>query len=243
MRRARPSALVRACRAAVTRRLPLLLWRPPPGGARLCVARRTDGGGVKRSLGPGPFSIPRRWWWSAATTPPGRPNAMTAAWAGHRLLPAALPGGVDPPEPPLPPQHPGAAGLHREPRLAGPGAPGGLPRTGLRRRRGQVRRRRPHPGAGRDGGRPVIAEFPIVFECRLLHATDLGVHTQFVGEVLDVQADEAVLGPGACPTSPCCAPCSTPRGSRPTTGRAPPGAGLQRGQGASEKAGAAGATG
>lgn len=46
---------------------------------------------------------------------------------------------------------------------------------------------------------PGIAEFPIVIECRLLHATDLGVHTQFVGEVLEVQADEAVLGPGGLP--------------------------------------------
>ena len=97
-------------------------------------------------------------------------------------------------------QHPGAAGLHREPGLAGPGAPGGLPRHRLGRRRGQVRRRRPHPGAGRARWTPpASAEFPIVLECRLLHATDLGVHTQFVGEVLEVQADEAVLGPGGLP--------------------------------------------
>jgi flavin reductase (DIM6/NTAB) family NADH-FMN oxidoreductase RutF len=46
---------------------------------------------------------------------------------------------------------------------------------------------------------PYVAEFPIALECRLLHATDLGAHTQFVGEVLDVKADEAVLGPEGLP--------------------------------------------
>ena len=46
---------------------------------------------------------------------------------------------------------------------------------------------------------PYIGEFPVVLECCLLHAIDLGVHTQFIGEVLDVKADEAVLGPGGVP--------------------------------------------
>ncbi len=46
---------------------------------------------------------------------------------------------------------------------------------------------------------PYVAEFPIALECRLLQATDLGVHTQFVGEVLDCKADESVLGPEGLP--------------------------------------------
>ena len=46
---------------------------------------------------------------------------------------------------------------------------------------------------------PGVAEFPLVLECRLLSATDLGVHTLFVGEVLESQADEAVLGAGGLP--------------------------------------------
>ncbi len=41
---------------------------------------------------------------------------------------------------------------------------------------------------------PYVGEFPLVVECRLLHTFDLGAHTQFVGEILDVKADEAVLG-------------------------------------------------
>ena len=42
---------------------------------------------------------------------------------------------------------------------------------------------------------PFVKEFPLVLECKLLHVLDLGLHTQFVGEVLDVKADEEVLGP------------------------------------------------
>lgn len=40
---------------------------------------------------------------------------------------------------------------------------------------------------------PYIKEFPVVLECRLLHAIELGLHTQFIGEVMGVKADEAVL--------------------------------------------------
>jgi flavin reductase (DIM6/NTAB) family NADH-FMN oxidoreductase RutF len=40
---------------------------------------------------------------------------------------------------------------------------------------------------------PYVAEFPLVLECRLLHTTEIGLHTQFIGEILDVKADESVL--------------------------------------------------
>ena len=40
---------------------------------------------------------------------------------------------------------------------------------------------------------PYVAECPIVLECRLLHTLEIGLHTQFIGEILDVKADEAVL--------------------------------------------------
>ncbi len=40
---------------------------------------------------------------------------------------------------------------------------------------------------------PYVAEFPLILECRLLHALELGLHTRFIGEVLDVKADESVL--------------------------------------------------
>ena len=40
---------------------------------------------------------------------------------------------------------------------------------------------------------PYIKEFPLVLECKLVHQIELGLHTQFVGEILDVKADEDVL--------------------------------------------------
>ncbi len=41
---------------------------------------------------------------------------------------------------------------------------------------------------------PYVAEAPVVLECRLVHTAELGLHTMFVGEILDVKAEEAVLG-------------------------------------------------
>jgi flavin reductase (DIM6/NTAB) family NADH-FMN oxidoreductase RutF len=43
---------------------------------------------------------------------------------------------------------------------------------------------------------PYVQEFPLVLECRLAHTFELGLHTQFVGEILDVKAEEVVLGRG-----------------------------------------------
>lgn len=46
---------------------------------------------------------------------------------------------------------------------------------------------------------PFAAEFPVVLECRLLHTLEIGLHTQFVGEIVDVKADAAVLGDDGLP--------------------------------------------
>jgi flavin reductase (DIM6/NTAB) family NADH-FMN oxidoreductase RutF len=43
---------------------------------------------------------------------------------------------------------------------------------------------------------PYVKEFPLVLECKLAHVTELGLHTQFVGEIVDVKAEENVLGAG-----------------------------------------------
>lgn len=40
---------------------------------------------------------------------------------------------------------------------------------------------------------PYVAEAPHVLECKLLHAYELGLHTLFVGEVLDVKVEESCL--------------------------------------------------
>jgi len=43
---------------------------------------------------------------------------------------------------------------------------------------------------------PYVEEFPLVVECRLVHTAELGLHTQFVGEVLDVKVEEDCLTAG-----------------------------------------------
>ncbi len=41
---------------------------------------------------------------------------------------------------------------------------------------------------------PYVKEFPLVLECKLLHTIEIGLHTEFIGEIVDVKADEIVLG-------------------------------------------------
>ena len=40
---------------------------------------------------------------------------------------------------------------------------------------------------------PYVEEFPMVLECRVIHYYEIGLHTQFVGEILDVKVDEDML--------------------------------------------------
>lgn len=40
---------------------------------------------------------------------------------------------------------------------------------------------------------PYIEEFPLILECKLVHTYEIGLHTQFIGEIMDVKADESVL--------------------------------------------------
>ena len=43
---------------------------------------------------------------------------------------------------------------------------------------------------------PYLKELPLVLECKVVDVTELGLHTQFVGEVLDVKADDEIIGSG-----------------------------------------------
>lgn len=40
---------------------------------------------------------------------------------------------------------------------------------------------------------PYIEEVPLVLECKVVHTFKLGLHTQFVGEIVDVKAEADVL--------------------------------------------------
>lgn len=40
---------------------------------------------------------------------------------------------------------------------------------------------------------PYVSEFSLVLECRVKEVVELGLHTMFVGEIMDVKADQDIL--------------------------------------------------
>jgi flavin reductase (DIM6/NTAB) family NADH-FMN oxidoreductase RutF len=46
---------------------------------------------------------------------------------------------------------------------------------------------------------PYIDEFPMVLECKVIHHYEIGLHTHFVGEILDVKIEESMLAEGEKP--------------------------------------------
>jgi flavin reductase (DIM6/NTAB) family NADH-FMN oxidoreductase RutF len=40
---------------------------------------------------------------------------------------------------------------------------------------------------------PYVKEFPMVLECKVVHHYEIGLHTHFIGEILDVKVDENML--------------------------------------------------
>lgn len=40
---------------------------------------------------------------------------------------------------------------------------------------------------------PYVGEFPFALECKLLHTIEIGLHTQFIGEIVDIKADPSAL--------------------------------------------------
>ena len=46
---------------------------------------------------------------------------------------------------------------------------------------------------------PYVAEFPVAIECKLIKTIELGIHTQFIGEIIDIKADESALGGNGIP--------------------------------------------
>lgn len=43
---------------------------------------------------------------------------------------------------------------------------------------------------------PYVKEFALALECKVVDVAEMGMHSQFIGEILDVKADEEVLGVG-----------------------------------------------
>ncbi|WP_407310073.1 flavin reductase family protein [Desulfosporosinus sp. SB140] len=43
---------------------------------------------------------------------------------------------------------------------------------------------------------PYIKEFPVNLECKIIHIIEIGLHTQFIGEVMDAKIDDTILETG-----------------------------------------------
>ena len=46
---------------------------------------------------------------------------------------------------------------------------------------------------------PYVKEFPLVLECEVVEVLELGLHTQFVGEIKDIKAEESILAENGLP--------------------------------------------
>jgi len=46
---------------------------------------------------------------------------------------------------------------------------------------------------------PYGKEFPLVLECKLKHTVEIGLHTQFIGQIVDVKAEADIIGPNGYP--------------------------------------------
>lgn len=49
------------------------------------------------------------------------------------------------------------------------------------------------PVKGKKVNAPIIDEFKVSLECRVMHVAEVGSHTQITGEIMNVQADESVI--------------------------------------------------
>jgi flavin reductase (DIM6/NTAB) family NADH-FMN oxidoreductase RutF len=148
---------------------------------------------MKRSLGPKTLAYPTPTWIVGSYDARGRPNGMTAAWAGICCS--------DPPCVAVSLRKAtyshGSISARRAFTVSVPSAD-------------QVKAA-DYFGitSGRDTDKfaatgwtavrselvdaPYVAECPLVLLCKVVHVFELGLHTQFVGQILDVLGDEAVL--------------------------------------------------
>jgi len=149
---------------------------------------------MKKSVGPRTLAFPVPVWVVGSYDAHGKPNMMTASWAGiccskppclnvslrkatysygalmeRRAFTVSIPS-VDQA---APADYAGKASGRDVDKFAA---------TGLTATRSKV------------VDAPYVEEFPVVLECRILHDLEIGLHTLFVGEIMDVKADEEVLG-------------------------------------------------
>jgi flavin reductase (DIM6/NTAB) family NADH-FMN oxidoreductase RutF len=148
---------------------------------------------MKKSIGAGTFAVPSPVWVVGTYDDEGRPNMMTAAWGGiccsrppcvyvslreatyshgnimrRRAFTVSVPGE----------EH------WREADYAGVA-------SGRDTDKFEDTALTPIRSSAVDA--PYVGEYPLVLECRLKEAHKLGLHTMFVGEIVDVKAEEEAL--------------------------------------------------
>ncbi len=55
------------------------------------------------------------------------------------------------------------------------------------------------PVKGDHVNAPYVKEFPLILECKLIRTVEIGLHTQFIGEIMDVKADESLISDNELP--------------------------------------------
>lgn len=148
---------------------------------------------MKKSLGPNTLAYPTPAWLIGSYDATGKPNLMTAAWAGiccskppcvavsirkerHSYAAIILRQGF-------------TVGMPGEDHVAQTDYVGMI--SGAQADKFAAAGLTPVKSELVDA--PYAAEIPFVLECRLLQTIDLGAHTQFIGEILDAKADASIL--------------------------------------------------
>jgi len=145
---------------------------------------------MKKSIGPRTMAFPTPVWVVGTYDQEGKPNAMTAAWAsiccskppaiGVSLRKATYSYGSIVARQAFTISVPSEAHVREADYL-------GMA-TGKDVNKFAATRLTPVASELVDA--PYVGEFPLILECRVIHTLEIGLHTLFIGEILDVKADE-----------------------------------------------------
>jgi len=155
---------------------------------------------MKKSVGANTFAMPTPVWVVGTYDEQGKPNIMTAAWGGICCsIPPCVAVSLQKPRATYDnimrykaftisiPSHLHAAEADYAGLVSGKNVDK-FAATGLTAVRSEL------------VDAPYVGEFPLILECRLLQTVEIGIHTQFIGEIIDVKADESVLNEKGLPS-------------------------------------------
>jgi flavin reductase (DIM6/NTAB) family NADH-FMN oxidoreductase RutF len=148
---------------------------------------------MKKSLGVGTYALPSPVWVVGTYDAAGKPNLMTAAW-----------GGICNSRPPCIYVSLRKATYSHGNIMARKAYTISIPSEGYvketdwigiasGRDTDKFTTTKLTPVKGSTVDAPYVDEFPVVIECRVKEVMELGLHTQFIGEIMDVKAEAEVL--------------------------------------------------